>query len=195
MFGKKPLYKITDYTGKVLLFMYAYSENQMLEDRHQNGLKHYTYFREQVLSYIKRDYGTVSCIKSMELTSISYLKFLWHNLWSKVEDMIVFIPALKVSYNMRKISNSSINVTKKVIDNFKESKPKTLDIFTVTSKDGLERLKEECIIFNGAIVRYIYDDGTSRFYIYDSGVFRLLDTNVQYSKFIDNSGNVSQDKT
>ena len=131
----------------------------------------------------------------MELTSISYLKFLWHNLWSKAKDIIVFIPALKTSYNMRKISNSSINVTKKVIDNFNESKPKTLDIFTVTSKDGLERLKEECIIFNGAIVRYIYDDGTSRFYIYDSGVFRLLDTNVQYSKFIDNSGNVSQDKT
>ena len=40
--------------------MYAYSENQMLKDRHQNGLKHYTYFREQVLSYIKRDYDTVS---------------------------------------------------------------------------------------------------------------------------------------
>ena len=170
-------------------------EKQMLEDRHQNGLKHYTYFKEQVLSFIKRDYDTVSCIKSMELTSISYPNFLWHNLWSKVEDMIVFIPALKASYNMHKISKSSINVTKKVIDNFNEAKPKTLDIFTVTSKDGLERLKKKCIIFNGAIVRYIYTDGTSRFYTYDNGVFSLLDKNMQYSKFIDNSGNISQDKT
>ena len=194
MFEKKPLYKITDYTGKVLLFMYAYSEKQMLEDRHQNGLKHYTYFKEQVLSFIKRDYDTVSCIKSTELTSISYPKFLWHNLWSKVEDMIVFIPALKASYNMSIISKASINVAK-VIDNFKESKPKPIDIFTATSKDGLKKLEEECIIYNGALVRYIHTDGTSRFYVYDNGVFSLLDTNINYSKFVDNSGNISQDKT
>ena len=96
---------------------------------------------------------------------------------------------------MRERMESSINVTKKVINNFIESKPKAIDIFTATNKDDLERLKKECIVYNGALVRYIYADGTSRFYAYDNGVFNLLDTNIEYSKIIDNSGNISQNKT
>lgn len=195
MFGMKPLYKIKCNDGRLYLFMYEYSENQMIKDRHRNGLSHYSYFKEQSLSIIKRDYDTVSCIRTIELTTIAYIKFLWYNLWSNENTMITVIPALKASYNMHKISESSINVTKKVIDNFRESKPKTIDMFTATSKDDLERLKKECIIYNDALVRYICADSTSRFYVYDNGVFSLLDTNINHSKFIDNSGNVSQDKT
>ena len=192
MLGKKPLYKITDYQGKVLLFMYEYSENQMLNDRHQNGLQHYSYFKEQVLLIIKRDYDTVSCIKTMELTTITYLEFLWHNLWAKIDDMITVIPA--PSYNIYKIDKSSINVTKKVINNIKQSDIKIIDLFVVTDKDGLERLKKDDLIYNGALVRYINLNNTSKFYIYNNGIYTLLDMDF-VSSIIDNSGNVSQDKT
>lgn len=194
MLGRKPLYKVTDYQGKVLLFMYEYSEEEMLKDGHRNGVYHYLYFKEQVLSIIKRDYDTVSCIKTMELTETTYLKFLWHNLWAKIDDMITFIPALKVSYNMYKMHESSINVTKKVIDNFKQSDLKIIDLFVVTNKDGLERLEKDGLIYNGALVKYIYNDRSCSIYVYNNGIYTLLDINY-VSSIIDDSGNVSQDKT
>lgn len=192
MLGKKPLYKITDYQGKVLLFMYAYSENQMLKDRHQNGLYHYAYFKEQVLSIIKRDYDTVSCIKTMELTTITYLKFLWHNLWAKIEDMIIFIPSLKA--NSIHISGKS-EASKPILYSTNNQKtPNTIDIKIVTNTSELERMEKDGLIYNGCLVGYIHNDNSRSFYVYNNGKFVLLDMDF-VSSIIDDSGNVSQDKT
>lgn len=200
MFGKKPLYKITDYNGKVLLFMYEYSEDEMVKDRHRNGLSHYQYFKEQVLSIIKRDYDTVSCIKTMELTTTTYLKFLWHNLWSRIDNMITVIPALKASYNVYKLSK--LENVERVLDSIYEdyklsnkNYPKPIDFMIAADGHDLERFIRHNIVYNGCIVGLIHNDNSMSIYIYNNGKYHLLDTALDYSEIIDDNGNLSQYKT
>lgn len=194
MFEKKPMYRITDRQGKVLLFVYEYSEKKMFEDIHRNGLQHYIYFEEQVLSIIRRDYGSTAYIDTMELTEISCMRFLWHNLWAKIGNMITVIPALKSSYNVYKLSESAKYVEKKVIDIINKSEPKRIDLLVATNKDSLERFEKDGLVYNGALVQYLYEDGSSKLYVYKDNKFVLLDTNF-ISSIADDSGNISQDKT
>lgn len=194
MFEKKPMYRITDREGKVLLFVYEYSEKKMLEDRHRNGLQHYTYFKEQVLSIIRRDYDSTAYIDTMELTEISCMRFLWHNLWARINNMITVIPALKASYNVYKLSESAKYVEKKAIDIINKSEPKRIDLLVATNKDSLDRFEKDGLVYNGALVQYLYEDGSSRLYVYKDNKFVSLDTNF-ISSIVDDSGNISQDKT